>query len=172
MSLYGTGKIFQHKDNPRVFSKLDGAFYTLSDDRKNLVPYLDFNFGKHELGLSSLKQSRDISYYHKFSMLDHSHVRFMGIANETDKSVISTMVYRGHTNFHTIIYNKDDSSTIILRRTRENVNFLPCLIDKGNAFYLIEDANMYEQLVPEDMLSKNFMEENKNYMIVYRNIKI
>lgn len=110
-TIWGNGRLFQHNNEIRVFSKLGGTYYTFSNKNNELIEYLDFNLGKNEMSLSSMMPDKDYSYYHRLALLSPRTIRFSNTTSETDESIIATFTYKGISNFHTIIYN---NSSLIL----------------------------------------------------------
>lgn len=171
-TIWGNGRLFQHKNEIRVFTKMNGTYYTVSNKSNKLVAYLDFDLGRNERSLSSMMPNKDYSYYHRLALLSPRTIRFSNTTSETDKSIIATFTYKGISNFHTIIYNKEKKTYNIFRKTVENVHFLPGIVCGENAYYLIEDPSMFSFLIPSDHPSTNSIDIENNYLIVYQQLKI
>jgi len=172
LTIWGNGRLFQHNNEIRVFSKIDGLYYTFSNKSNKLIGYLDFDLGKNERSLSSIAQNKDVSYYHRLALLSPKTIRFCDITTETDKSIIATITYKGISNFHTIIYDKESKTSKIFGKTVENVNFFPCAVCGEDAYYLIEDSRLFSRLVPSDCIPANNFSTDNNYIIVYKDLII
>jgi len=171
-TIYGNGKMFQHNNEIRVFSKIDGLYYTFSNKSNELIGYLDFDLGKNERSHSSIAPNKDISYYHRLALLSPRTIRFCNATAETDKSIIATITYKGITNFHTIIYDKESKTYKIFGKTVENVNFFPYAVCGEDVYYLIEDSRLFSRVVPSDCIPANNFSTDNNYIIVYKDLKI
>lgn len=171
-TILGKGRLFQHNNEIRVFSKIDGLYYTFSNKSNKLVGYLDFDLGKNELSLSSIAPNKDYSYYNRLASRSPKTIRFCNTTAETDKSIIATITYKGISNFHTIIYDKESKTSKIFGKTVENVHFFPGTVCGEDVYYLIEDSRLFSRVVPSDCIPANNFSTDNNYIIVYKDLKI
>lgn len=175
-SIIGNGMLFNYKNKPRCFSRMDGKVYTINEGEDKLCCIHKWDFGEHTLSTSLIPENKDYSFYHHFIQRSRKYVSFTSIMHETDSSIIATAIYKGLTNFHSIIYNKQDGSVLTFKNMEKNLLFLPREIYNGNAYYLIEDHRLLPKLVNNTVVNSNNISigavPDNPCIVVYKNLKI
>lgn len=138
---------------PCFFRPYDGLVYTFDMDRHRVIPFIEWNLGKHQCRVENI--SKDLSVHTSYDFIIENSRRiaspYINI-KATGNIVFASVIYGGGKEY-TLYHDLDTGETHFFYITEEGMKFLPEIFDQdGKRMFKFIDSKYLPEYINRDIL--------------------
>lgn len=138
---------------PCFFRPYDGLVYSFDMDSRHVVPFIEWDLGKHQCQLSDIPDNLTVRDYHDFIIENSRRIASPYINIKATGNIVFASVIYGGGKEYTLYHDLDTGETHFFYITEEGMKFLPEIFDQdGKRMFKFIDFKYLPEYINRDIL--------------------